>query len=216
MIHSLSADGGWVVCDAPAGRTVQRGRTFSVWPAGDPARARVVARGIAASTMFLMGPEGRWALGAARNGRDCGVWDVREGRYLGVAGLDEALGLSSSPDHRFAVLTGRSRLAIWDADRQQIRASWEAPPGVGGTLGRFSPDSRWLAVYDRKGSVHLYSVPEGRLAYSLVVPGGFSFREVQWAGPGRLIGMGTDGRIGEWDLDSIKKAAAAAGLPWKE
>ena len=216
MIHSLSPDGGWVVCDSPAGRGVQRGRTFSVWPQGDPARARVVARGIAASTMFLLGPEGRWALGAARSGRDCGIWDVREAKYLGTAGIDEAVGVSASPDHRFAVLTGRSRLALWEADRQQFSASWEAPPGVGGTLGQFSPDSRRLAVYDRKGSIHVYQVPEGRLVFSLVVPGGFSFRDVQWAGPRRLIGMGTDGRIGEWDLDRIQDAAAAAGLPWEE
>ncbi len=215
MIHSLSPDGGWVVCDSPAGRAVQRGRTFSVWPEGDPARAQVVARGIAASTMFLLGPEGRWALGAARNGRDCGLWDVREGKYLGEAGMEEAVGLSASPDHRLAALMGRSRLALWEADRQQIGASWEAPPGVGGTLGRFSPDSRRLAVYDRKGSIHLYQVPEGRLIFSLVVPGGFSFREVQWAGPRRLIGMGTDGRMGEWDLDRIGEAAAAAGLRWE-
>jgi hypothetical protein len=71
-------------------------------------------------------------------------------------------------------------------------------------------------VYDRKGSIHVYQVPEGRLVFSLVVPGGFSFRDVQWAGPRRLIGMGTDGRIGEWDLDRIQDAAAAAGLPWEE
>lgn len=214
MIHGFSPQRGWVVCDGPAGRTVQRARTFSLWPDGDHTRARVVARDIAASTMHLLGDDGRWALAAARNGTDCGVWDTHDGRSLGMLGIDDALCVTTSPNHRFAALTGRSRITIWEAATQRSGASWPSPPDVAGTLAPFSPDSRMLAVHDRSGSIYLYEVPSGRLSMTLTVPGGFPLWDVQWAGTRRLIAIGSNGRTGAWDLHETTATAAADGLIW--
>ena len=214
MIHDFTAQGGWVVCDGPAGRTVQRGRTYSIWPDGDHTRARVVARDITASTMHVLGSDARWALSAARNGRDCDVWDAHTGTSPGTVGLEDAVGITSSRDHSWAMLSGRFRMTLWDAATQRTGASWPTPPGVAGTLPQFSPDGRLLASHDRSGTIFLHEVPSGELSVSLTVPGGFPLWDVQWAGARRLIGIGTDGRLGEWDLDETEQAAAAAGLPW--
>ncbi len=215
MIHGFTAQGGWVVCDAPAGRTVQRGRTYSIWPEGDPSRARVVARDLDASAMHVLGDDGRWALAAARNGTDCGVWDARDGRSLGTVGLDEALTMTKSPDHRFAALAGRSRITLWAAASQRPAASWSSPPGVAGGLPQFSPDSQRIAVHDRSGTVFVHDAAGGRLVVTLNAPGGFPLWDVQWTGAQRLIGIGTDGRVCEWDLGKIKQAAGEAGLRWE-
>lgn len=214
MIHGFSPQGGWVVCDGPAGRTVQRGRTYSIWPDGNHTRAWVLAREINASSMHLLGGDGRWALGAARNGTDCGLWDTRDGRSLGTLGIDDALGVCASADHRFAVLAGRSRITLWEAATLRPGASWPSPPDVAGTLPQFSPDSRILAVHDRSGSIFLHEVPGGRLELTLSVPGGFPLWNVQWAGTRRLIAVGTNGLVGEWDLKRTEEAAARAGLHW--
>ncbi len=214
MIHGFSPEGGWVVCDAPAGRTVQRGRTFSIWPEGDHSRAQVVAHDLNASSMHLLGEGGRWALAAARNGTDCGVWDVHDGRALGNVGLDDAVDVTASPDRRYAALSGRSRVVLWDAATQRPGASWPSPPDVAGNRPQFSPDSRRLAVHDRSGNIYVYEVPGGRPLMTLQAPGGFPLWDVHWTGPQRLVGIGTDGRLAGWDLDSTAAAAAAAGLRW--
>ena len=105
-------------------------------------------------------------------------------------------------------------MTIWEAETQSPGASWPSPPGVAGTLPQFSSDSRMLAVHDRSGTIFLHEVPGGQLSLTLNVPGGFPLWDVQWAGPRRLIAVGTDGREGEWDLDGTVQAAAEAGLAW--
>ena len=105
-------------------------------------------------------------------------------------------------------------MTLWDASTQRAAVSWPSPPGSAGTMPQFSPDHRFVVVHDRSGAIHLHAVPSGALQLTLQVPGGFPLWDVQWAGPEKLIAIGTDGRLGEWSLSATREAAAQAGLPW--
>jgi WD40 repeat protein len=216
MIHGFTAQGGWVVSDAPAGRSVQRDRNFFIWPGGDHSQACPVARQMNASGMQLLGPDARWGLGASQNGAGCTVWDLQKGILLGTIGSDEPLSVGKSPDFGTAALAGRERITLWHADTQVTGASWPSPPDIGGHLPLFSPDNRLLAVHDRSHSVHLFHIPSGAPALTLSAPGSFAFRSLHWTSPRQLIGIGRDGHIISWDLHETAAAAEAAGLAWPE
>lgn len=212
MIHGLGPAGEWVVCDGPSGRTVQRNRTFALWPDGDHTRAKIVARDIPASTMQVLGENGAWGLAASRNGMDCSLWDTRDGRSCGMLGMGESVTVTGSPDFRLGVLTGRSRTTLWEAQTQRLITSWSSPEDVAGTLPRFSPDSRQLAMHDRTGKIFLYNMLSGTPTQTMSIPAKFTLWDVQWSGTARLIAVGTDGRIGEWNLAETAVAQKDEGL----
>jgi WD40 repeat protein len=163
--------------------------------------------------MHVLGQD-RWALAASRNGKDCGVWDASDGRLVGMLGLDEAVTIEASRNFEFAILTGRAQTTLWGAPQQKILTTWPTPPGVAGTLPKFSPDHKQLAMHDRANHIYLYAVPSGTLALTLTIPSDFQLWDVSWASAQRLLAVGSDGRLGEWNLAETAAEAARMGLRW--
>jgi hypothetical protein len=214
MIHRFGPGGEWVVCTSNGGRSIQSGRTYALWPAGDHTRAHVVTRDSSASALILAGPGGQWALGASRNGVDCGVWETATGKSLGTLGIADSLVLQSSPDFLTVAFVSRSKTGLWDGRTGKIRTVWDSPPGVSGSQPAFSPDGRLLLTNDKVGHLYIDEVPSGRRVVSLKVPGSDSLRAVEWIGPQQIVVIDQNGRIGAWDLAETARAAAALGLPW--
>jgi WD40 repeat protein len=147
------------------------------------------------------------------------IWDAATGRLLKTFAAHE-VGVSSvafSPDGKWLATAGQDSridptnlgasfasmkhsIKLWETGTWQLRTSLLLV-GMGGGLGKFSPDGRVLAV-TTKNLIRLYDVPDGRVIKTLSGGGGGAVRfspDGQWLAQGSGIG------IAFWNLSSPAK-----------
>jgi WD40 repeat protein len=147
------------------------------------------------------------------------IWDAATGRLLQTFVAHE-VGVSIvafSPDGKWLATAGQESridprnvggslaamqhsIKIWDAATWQLRGSLPFV-GMGGGLGRFSPDGRVLAVTMPNG-VTLYDVPEGRAIRAL---SGGGHGAVRFSPDGQWLAQGSGAGIALWNLAALVK-----------
>jgi hypothetical protein len=185
-----------------------------LWPDADPGRARKLA-----SDHPLLGyivvPGSRWAMTTALVAPDVSIWNFDTGERVHALGLGARSSGKPSPNGRWLVAKTADEFGVWEV------GTWKAlVRGVGQSDETpmnlvCSPDSRIFVTHTPGGRFVLRGLPDGREIIRLTPPQSIPVQSHQFtADGGRLIFMGNNGELFEWNLPELRRELGALGLDW--
>jgi WD40 repeat protein len=154
-------------------------------------------------------PDGKTAVlavgGSVIEGGDVLEWDITTGKVVTSQGGCDGSGITVSSDCKLLLtLTGHS-LNLYDVSSGRLR--WQyAPDGFVWPYSAaiFSPDGRFIAAGDRRGSLDLVEVASGKRVRSCVGPGWpEGIATLAFSADGKwLLSGGDAGSLKLWDVST--------------
>jgi WD40 repeat protein len=185
---AFSPDGRWLV-------TASSDRTVKLWDAasGQVMRTFRGHRGAVLSVVFS--PDGR-LVGSVGAGRTVKLWDA--GLHREAHPLRGGPVAVFSPDGQLLAAPVSRLIKVWDAASLQVmRVLRGHTADVWGVA--FSPDGRWLASGDQKGTIKLWNAASGKEVRTLRGHTGWVFSLGFRRDGQRLASASADGTVRLWD-----------------
>jgi WD40 repeat protein len=144
-------------------------------------------------------------------------WDLetkKETRRKPFFGKVRKDGAQLSADGKVVAVTDGVRLYLWEWQADEPPRQIKSVEYAFETLA-FSPDAKTLARVNRRGAVHLWDVPSGRLLHRLHSPDEESFYALVFSPNGKTLAASTlRGReVFLWNVDTGKCQQTLSGYP---
>jgi WD40 repeat protein len=192
------------------------GPTVWLWPNADPKSARKLAADFPL-TGYAVVPHSRWAVTTAMVHPDVWIWDFETGERVRSLGLKGRASSDSPPNGRWLVARDRDEFGVWEVGTWKRLTKWPARPDEASMTLFSSPDSRLLATCNTGGGFALRELPSGRELILLTPPQSVAVQDFQFSADStRLLFLGHDGQMFDWDLSEIRAELAKFGLDWSD
>jgi hypothetical protein len=192
------------------------GPTMWLWPDADPKRARKLA-GDFPLTGYRVVPHSRWAVTTAIVQPDAWIWDFETGERVRNLGLKGRASSDPPANGRWLVARDRDEFGVWEVGTWKRVSKWPARPDEASMTIFSSPDSRLLATHNPGGRFVLRELPSGRELILLTPPQSIAVQDFQFSADStRLLFVGNNGQMFDWDLGEIRRELAKLELNWSD
>ncbi len=190
--------------------------TMWLWPDAEPKRARKVAEDFPL-TGYRVVPRSRFGVTTSIVQPDVWIWDFETGERLRSLGLSGRASSEPVANGRWLVARTRDEFGVWDVGTWKRISQWSARPDETSMDLFSSPDGRWLATRTGAGRFVLRELPSGEELILLTPPHSISLQYHQFSSDGtRLLVMGNNGQMFDWDIREIRRELAKLGLDWSD
>jgi hypothetical protein len=191
-----------------------KGPTVWLWPDADPQRARRLA-----GNFPLLGyrviPNSRWGVTTALVAPDVWIWDFDRGERVRNLGLEGRSSSVATANGRWLVARTREEFGVWEVGTWKRVAHWLARPDETSMNLFSSPDSRLIATHNPGGRFVLRELPKGEEVILLTPPQPIFVQHHQFNSDStRLLFMGNNGQMFDWDLAEIRRELTRLKLDW--
>jgi WD40 repeat protein len=158
-------------------------------------------------------PDGRWVVTCSHwwDGRTktALLWDARTGEQVRELLRAEHTNANFSPDGRWLMTSDSGTNRLWEV------GTWREVRRIPPAYFQFSPDSRFLAINDKLGVIHLVETITGREVACLTGPETVANQAIGFTPDGTRVVTTFNIGVYVWDLRLIRQELKELGLDWE-